>query len=76
MTLRDEFLNALRSGAGHDALLDLVHRHQAKGMSPQEAYRVLQQIWQESGFDGAEGGGTLQDNLEYVMEKVWYECPA
>lgn len=45
-------------------------------MSPQQAYEMLQQIWLEFGFDKVEEGSRLQDDLEYVMEKIWYECPA
>ena len=76
MPLKAELLVALRAGQDHDALLDLVHHHQTRGLSPQDAYQVLQQLWLELGFDRAEEENSLQDNLEYVMEKVWYECPA
>jgi hypothetical protein len=76
MDLRNEFLAALKGGADHDALLDLVHRHQARGLGPQQAYQVLQDLWLEFGFDRAEEGSNRQENLEYVMEKIWYECPA
>ena len=76
MNLRDEFLTALRSGEEDDALLELVHRHQTQGLSPQEAYALLHQIWLEFGFNKVEEGSRLQDDLEYVMEKIWYECPA
>ena len=27
-------------------------------------------------FDDAESPGAMQDNLEYVLEKLWYQCPA
>ncbi|HTU91992.1 MAG TPA: hypothetical protein VMF69_18055 [Gemmataceae bacterium] len=76
MNLKDEFLTALHNEEGHDALLELVHRHQAQGLPPQAAYEILQQIWLAFGFDKAEEGSRLQDDLEYVMEKIWYECPA
>jgi len=76
MNLRDEFLTALHGGEDYDALLELVHRHQAQGLPPQEAYAILHQIWLEFGFDKVEEGSRLQDDLEYVMEKIWYECPA
>lgn len=76
MNLKDEFRTALRNGANYDAVLELVHRHQAQGLLLQDAYAILQQIWLEFGFDKVEVGSRLQDDLEYVMEKIWYECPA
>jgi hypothetical protein len=76
MELQDEFLAALQAGEQHDALLELAHRHQAQGMPAQETYRILHQLWLELGLNAAEEGNSLQDNLEYVMGKVWYECPA
>ncbi|HEV3255303.1 MAG TPA: hypothetical protein VG013_00355 [Gemmataceae bacterium] len=76
MDLKHGFLAALRGGQNHDALLELVHRHQAQGLTPQEAYQIMQQLWLDFGFDKAEEGSGLQDDLEYVMEKIWYECPA
>lgn len=76
MNLKDEFLTALRNGEDYDTLLELVHRHQAQGLPPQEAYAILRQIWLEFGFDKIEDDNCLQGDLEYVMEKIWYECPA
>jgi hypothetical protein len=76
MSLKDEFLAALHRGDDHDTLLDLVHRHQDQGLSSLEAYQILQQLWLEFGFNKIEEGSSLQDNLEYVLEKIWYECPA
>jgi hypothetical protein len=76
MEPKREFLAALSGGASHDALLALVHRHHVRGMTPQESYRVLHQLWLELGFNDVEETSDLQDNLEYVMEKIWYECPA
>lgn len=76
MGLRDEFLTALRGGEQYDALLELVHHHQAQGLPPQEAYEILHQIWLEQSFNEKEAQeGTLQDTLESVMEKVWYGYP-
>lgn len=76
MNLKNEFLAAWKAGQDHDALLGIVHRHQGKGVSSQEAYEVLHQLWLESDFNDVETTGTLQDDLEYVLEKIWYECPA
>ena len=76
MDLRTEFVTSLQRGDDHDALLELVQRFVSAGMPPQEAYQVLHEIWLERGFNKVEEGSDLQDNLEYVLEKVWYECPA
>ena len=73
MLLKDEFLKALRAGQGHNALLALVHHYQAQGMAPRASYNVLQEIWQELGFADTEEGGPLRDELEFVMERVWFQ---
>lgn len=73
MLLKQEFLKALRSGEDHRSLLELVHRHQAQGMTPRESYNVLEEIWLELGFAETEEGGPLRDELEYVMERVWFQ---
>ncbi len=76
MNFKSEFQTALGEGKDHDALLELVNRYQAEGLSSQEAYQVLHQLWLECGFNDVEQPSALQDNLEFVLEKVWYECPA
>jgi hypothetical protein len=73
MNLRAEFEIAWRAGKDHDALLELVH---AQGLPPKEAYQVLEQLWLDCGFDDVEQASPMQDNLEYVLEKIWYESPA
>ncbi len=73
MPLKDEFLKALRAGQDHKALLGLIHRHQAQGMVPRDSYNVLEEIWQELGFANTEEGGPLRDELEFVMERVWFQ---
>jgi hypothetical protein len=73
MPLKDEFLKALRAGQDHKALLALVHRHQAQGMAPRDSYNVLEGIWQELGFADTEEGGPLRNDLEFVMERVWFQ---
>ena len=73
MNLRTGFETAWRAGKDHDTLLELVHREQHEGLPAQEAYRVLHELWLECGFDDVEEASPLQDNLEYVMEKIWYE---
>ena len=76
MNLMIEFVTAWKAGVDHNALLEMVHRHQADGLSPQEAYRTLHELWLESGFNDAAESNPLQDNLEYVLDKIWYEGPA
>ena len=76
MTLKQAVLAALSSGESHDALLDLIHSHQSQGLAAEEAYDTLEQIWLEFGFDQKDDGGTLRENLEWVMEKVWFGPPA
>ena len=76
MDLKHEFLTALRGGEDHDRLLELVHRHQAGGTTPQMAYDILERIWLDFGFNDSDEQSELRNNLEYVLEKVWYECPA
>ena len=73
MDLKKDFLAALNANATHQSLLQLVHRHQAHGLTPEESYKVLQQIWLESGFDDSGDNDPMRDNLEYVMEKVWFQ---
>ena len=76
MNLRGEFESAWKAGANHDSLLALAHRHQQQGLSATDAYGILQQLWLDNGFDDCEEFGPLQNNLEYVLEKLWYELPA
>jgi hypothetical protein len=76
MEFKQEFLAALKGGQNHESLLELVSRHQTRGLAPEQAYQDLEQLWLEFGFNQTDEGGSLQDNLEYVMEKVWYGCPA
>jgi hypothetical protein len=72
-SFKNDFLSAFRAGENYDALMTLVRHYRAEGLSVEATYEVLQQIWQEHGFDlkPAEEG-TQQDTLEAVMEKVWY----
>jgi hypothetical protein len=73
MNLTQDFLAALTSHMDHDALLDLVQRHQAQGMTLDAAYDILEQIWLDFGFATSEEDSPLRNDLEYVMEKVWYQ---
>lgn len=76
MTFKYEFLTALRAGEDYHALMDLVRRHRSQGLSVDAAYEALHQIWLEHGFDKHGEENALQDNLEAVMEQVWYGIPA
>jgi hypothetical protein len=72
MTLKQEILAGIERGIGHAALLQLV---QSCEPDPRRAYKVLQDIWLELGCDEkSEVRG--QDDLEFVMEKLWYSVPA
>lgn len=72
MDFKSDFLTALRAGEDYDALMELVRRHHSQGLSINAAYEALEQIWLEHGFNEGGEGGAFQDNLEAVMEKVWY----
>lgn len=72
MDFKQEFLAALKGGQDADCLLGLVSRHQAQGLTCEQAYQDLEQLWLDFGFNRTDEGGNLQDNLEYVMERVWF----
>ncbi|HZZ82191.1 MAG TPA: hypothetical protein VFE62_27080 [Gemmataceae bacterium] len=76
MGFRTDFETAWRAGGHHDSLLALVRRYQEQGLGARDAYDVLHQLWLDNGYDDCEGTSPLQDNLEYIMEKLWYEQPA
>ncbi len=73
MTLKEEFRAGLDSGQDHRSLLELVHRHQTGGMTARESYFALEALWLEFGFDESEEDSPLRNELEYVMERVWYQ---
>jgi hypothetical protein len=73
MDLKKDFLAALNCNAPHESLLQLVQRHQAQGLTPEESYEVLQQIWLEFGFNESDDNTATRENLEYLMEKVWFQ---
>ena len=76
MSFKHDFMAALRAGDDHHALMELVGRHRAHGLSVDLAYEALQELWLEHSFDKHEGEqGLLQNRLESVMEKVWYGQP-
>lgn len=72
MSFKQEILAALHSGKDHHVLLEIVRRHHAQGQTDKETYELLEQIWRDFGFHEAEDESALRNELEYVMEKVWY----
>lgn len=75
MNFQDEIRTALREGKDHNSLLELVRRRQAEFSGPKEVYHELHEIWLEFGFDDCDQQSCLRDNLEFIMEKVWYGSP-
>ncbi|MBI2805168.1 MAG: hypothetical protein HYX68_09350 [Planctomycetes bacterium] len=77
MNLRAQFERTWRAGYDYDALLTLVHEQQERlGNNATESDAILQQRWLDNGFNDSADANPLQDKLEYVMEKLWYEQPA
>jgi hypothetical protein len=72
MTFKEEFLIAFDRGLNGEELLNLA---QSRKLDAREAYKIVEQIWLELGFDSKEGE-PRQENLEFVMEKLWYSSPA
>jgi hypothetical protein len=75
MTFQKEFSIALEAGAAFSALQDIVQRHHAMGMTLQQVYDDLHSIWLQHGFDDDPNDSPIRNELEQVMEKVWYERP-
>jgi hypothetical protein len=72
MDFKQDFLAALQSGRDDRGLLEIVRRHHAQRVSEERLYELLEQIWKEFGFHETEESSPLRDELEYVMERVWY----
>jgi hypothetical protein len=72
MSFRQEFLTALQSGKDHRELREIVRRHYGSDMTGKQAYEALEQIWRDLGFKDSDQDSPLRDELEYVMERVWY----
>jgi hypothetical protein len=72
MSFKQEFLTALQSGKDHRALLEIVRRHHGGEVKANEAYEALEQLWRDLGFEESDQPSPLRDELEYVMERVWY----
>ncbi len=75
MDFKRRFLTALQAHNSDDDLLKLVRDFQQDLGQSREIYNILEEIWRELGFDERCNGGETQDCLEYLMEKVWFECP-
>jgi hypothetical protein len=73
MNITHELLVALESGETHETLLRRLHDYESKGLASKELYRVLEQIWLEHGFGAKDGGGSLREDLEFIMEKLWFQ---
>jgi hypothetical protein len=72
MSFNQEFLAALESGKEHRTLLEIVRRHFGDSEKERAAYEALEQLWRDLGFEGSDQESPLRDELEYVMERVWY----
>ena len=75
MSFQQEFTASLESGAPFPALWDVVLRHKAAGMTPQEIYDKLHIIWLSHGYDDEPNDSRIRNELEQVMEKTWFERP-
>lgn len=71
---KQQFRGALEQGADYTRLKPLLHRYYEAGGSQPEAYNLLQDLWLEYGYDEDEHleTDTKRDELEFLMERVWY----
>jgi hypothetical protein len=72
MDFKQEILASLRSGGDHRALLEIVHRHHEQGFADGDTYQRLEEIWREFGFHDTDVDSAVRNELEFVMERVWY----
>jgi hypothetical protein len=75
MSLKEEFRAALTKGANLDRLVELVDQHFAQGMPRRDMARILHELWLELGFEDAQRPDSVQESLEYVLEKLSDDCP-
>jgi hypothetical protein len=73
MNFKQEIQAALESGEDQRALLDIVRRHHGLGLTVEESYKLLEQIWLDFGFSESDATSPLRHELEYLMERVWYQ---
>jgi hypothetical protein len=72
MQFKKEFLTALQSGKDHPTLMEIVGRHFGGEVAGEAAYEAVEQVWRDLGFEESDESSALRDQLEYVMERVWY----
>jgi hypothetical protein len=72
MAFKQEFLAALQAGKDHHALMEIVRRHFGDATEERAAYDALEQLWRDLGFQKSDQESPLRNELEYVMERVWY----
>ena len=72
MNLRSEFETAWTAGNDADFLLAVVRRYQQQGLQGLEAYRILEKLWLDCGFNDSDVDSDRRNNLEYVLETLWY----
>jgi hypothetical protein len=72
MSFKQEFLTALQAGNDHRALMEIVRRHFEDATEERAAYEALEQLWRDLGFQESDEESPLRNELEYVMERVWY----
>jgi hypothetical protein len=72
MSFKQEFLTALQTGKDDRALMEIVRRHFGSEEAGRDAYEALEQLWRDLGFQESDESSPLRNELEYVMERVWY----
>jgi hypothetical protein len=73
MSFKQEFLTALQSGQDDRTLMEIVSRHFGKDDDAgKAAYEALEELWRDLGFQESDESSPLRNELEYVMERVWY----
>jgi hypothetical protein len=72
VSFKQEFLTALQSGKDHPVLLEIVCRQHGGKETGREVYEALEQLWRDLGFRESDEDSPLREELEYVMERVWY----
>jgi len=72
MSFKQEFLAALHSGKDPEVLLEIVRRYHGGDETGKQAYEGLEELWRDLGFEESDQDSPLRDELEYVMEQVWY----
>jgi hypothetical protein len=74
-SLKEEFRAALTAGTDLERLVELVDQHFVQGMPRREIARILYELWLELGFEDAQRPDSVQESLEYVLQKLSDDCP-